>query len=51
MLAGFALLTTDVETARRFAHGAGWPVRATQDGGFSAHVLDEGVLIEWAQAR
>jgi catechol 2,3-dioxygenase-like lactoylglutathione lyase family enzyme len=51
MLAGFALLTSDVEAARRFAHGAGWPVRPTHDGGFSAHVPDEGVLIEWAQAR
>lgn len=51
MLAGLALLTSDLEAARRFAQGAGWPVRPTQAGGFSTQVQDEGVLIEWAQAR
>jgi catechol 2,3-dioxygenase-like lactoylglutathione lyase family enzyme len=51
MLAGLALLTSDVESARRYAQKTGWPVRPTPDGGFRAHVPDQGVLIEWAQAR
>jgi len=51
MLAGLALLTSDVERARRCAHEAGCSLRTTSEGGFSAYVPDEGVLIEWAQAR
>jgi hypothetical protein len=51
MLAGFALITSDVQAARRYAQDAGWPLRPTPDGGFTTQVPDEGVLIEWAQAR
>jgi catechol 2,3-dioxygenase-like lactoylglutathione lyase family enzyme len=48
MLAGFKLLTSDVEAAHRLAERAGLSVRPTPGGGFVTSVLDEGVLIEWA---
>ena len=48
LLAGFRLLTDDLEGARRFAQRSGLPLRPTPGGGFVTFILDEGVLLEWA---
>lgn len=51
VLAGFALAVTDIETARRWAQRAGWPIRQTVGSGFTTAVPDAGVVIEWRPAQ
>ena len=48
VLAGFGLVTDDLERARRFAENSGYPVRGTASGGYAAYLPDEGVVIEWS---
>lgn len=51
MLAGFALLVSDIENARRWARRAGWPTRQTASGGLTTDIPEEGVVIEWNPAH